>query len=150
MAAARGMASSLEFVAGLTIGTIGAGVEALRQVGRPDMKLVVDMMHVGRSGGTAAELAAVDPASIGYIQICDCTIVPKDASYEVIYERMRPGDGELPLRDLLAALPRGLMVGIEIPQRSLAEAGIGPRERLGACAAATRSLLAELDAPAAA
>ena len=145
MAAARGMTSSVEFVAGLTIGTIAAGVAAVRHVGRPDFKLVVDTMHVGRSGGTAAELAAIDPATIGYIQICDCTIVPQeDAAYEVTYDRMRPGAGELPLRDMLAALPRAPLIGIEVPQRRLAEAGVSARERLAACVDATRAVLATI------
>jgi len=144
MAASRGMASRIEFVAGLPIGTLADGIEAIRHVGRPDIKLVVDMMHLGRSGGTAADVVNADPSLFGYIQICDCMNQVRDQVWEQTFERMRPGDGELPLFDFLAALPRDLPVGIEIPQRSLAEAGIGPRDRLAPCVAATRALLAKL------
>ena len=56
-----------------------------------------------------------------------------------------PGEGELPLRDMLAALPRDRVVGLEVPLRSEALAGVGPRERLGRCVAAARDLLAQLD-----
>ena len=56
-----------------------------------------------------------------------------------------PGDGELPLLDYLAALPRDLIVGLEIPIRSEALAGLGPRARMTRCVEATRALLAQLD-----
>jgi len=145
MAAARGMRSSLEFIPGSTLPNVAAGVAALRQVDRPDMKLVIDMMHLGRSGGTTADLPAIDPELIGYIQLCDCRIEPVNQVHETMYERMAPGTGELPLHDILAALPRDIPVGVEIPQRSLSEAGLGPRERLTPCIAAARALLASLD-----
>ena len=47
-----------------------------------------------------------------------------------MYDRKIPGEGELPLRDLLALLPRDLVIGLEIPRRALAEQEIGPRERM--------------------
>jgi sugar phosphate isomerase/epimerase len=144
MAAARGMESRVEFVAGLPVGTLADGIEAIRHVGRPDMKLVVDMMHLGRSGGTVADVMNADPSLFGYIQVCDCMNEGGDRVWEQTFERMRPGDGELPLAGFLAALPRDLPVGMEIPQRSLAEMGLGPKERLAPCVAATRSLLAKI------
>jgi hypothetical protein len=52
-----------------------------------------------------------------------------------------PSEGELPLADYLAALPDGLVIGLEVPLRSQAELGIGPAERLRPCVAAARTLL---------
>jgi hypothetical protein len=46
---------------------------------------------------------------------------------------------------VLAALPRDLVIGLEVPLRAEAEAGIGPNARLGRCVDAARSLLARLD-----
>jgi sugar phosphate isomerase/epimerase len=82
---------------------------------------------------------------IGYAQLCDCPRTRTDMSYadEAKYERMVPGEGELPLADYLRALPPGVVIGLEVPQRSLAEAGVGPHERLGRCVAAARALLAQ-------
>ncbi|OHV51343.1 hypothetical protein BCD48_10165 [Pseudofrankia sp. BMG5.36] len=57
---------------------------------------------------------------------------------------MVPGTGELPLLDMLTALPPGLVIGLEVPLRSQAEAGIGPRDRLGRCVDAARGLLDQL------
>jgi hypothetical protein len=63
---------------------------------------------------------------------------------EALYERMVPGTGELPLLDILTALPEGVVIGLEVPQRSLAEAGVGPHERVARCLEATRGLLARI------
>lgn len=145
MSAARGMSSSLEFIAGQVIGTLEDAAKAIRHVGRPDCKLVVDMLHLIRSAGTVADLANLDADMIGYIQLCDCRLEATDKLSEAMYERMCPGTGELPLLELLAALPRGLPVGIEVPQRRLANAGVGPRGRLALCVEASLALLAKVD-----
>jgi hypothetical protein len=36
-----------------------------------------------------------------------------------------------------------VVLSVEVPQRSLAAAGVGPRERVGRCVAAARRLVAE-------
>ena len=71
---------------------------------------------------------------------------PEGLSYgeEARYERRAPGDGDLPLADLLRAVPGDLVVGLEVPQRALALAGIGPEERLRPVVERTRHLLATL------
>jgi sugar phosphate isomerase/epimerase len=143
LAGQRGIVTTLEFVLGCPAGDLPTAAAAARHVGRPDFKLLIDPMHLFRSGAGAAELAALDPATIGYAQLCDCTRIARDQMHEAKYERMIPGDGELPLQDFVDALPRDVPIGLEIPQISLAEAGVGPHERLGACVAAARSLLAK-------
>jgi sugar phosphate isomerase/epimerase len=115
----------------------------VRHVGKPNFRLLIDTMHFVRAGGTAADIAAVDPNVIGYVQLCDAPLVSRFASYmdEALHERMVPGTGELPLLDIVAAVPEHVVLGLEVPQRSLAESGVGPRERLARCVDATRDLL---------
>jgi sugar phosphate isomerase/epimerase len=148
LAGARGVQTTLEFVIGCPIGDLPSAVAAWRHVGRPDFKLLIDPMHLMRSGSGAADVAALEPGTVGYAQLCDCTRVAKDQMHEARYERMVPGEGELPLGALVAALPRDVPIGLEIPQLSLAEAGVGPQERLGRCVAAARELLAKAGVPA--
>jgi sugar phosphate isomerase/epimerase len=62
---------------------------------------------------------------------------------EAMYERLAPGEGELPLRDIIRALPDGLVIELEVPQRSLALAGVSPIDRLRPCVAAARRILAD-------
>ena len=70
-------------------------------------------------------------------------VEPRFATYmeEAMFERMVPGQGELPLQAILAAVPADVIVGLEVPLRSQAESGIGPEARLRPCVAAARALL---------
>jgi sugar phosphate isomerase/epimerase len=144
MAASLGMETTLEPSPGLTFPNLPATVDAVRKVGRPDFRLLIDVMHVTRAGAGPADVAALEPGTVGYIQLSDAPLVPVIGEYrqETMFERMVPGTGELPLLELLAALPGDLVVGLEVPQRSLEQAGVGPHERLGWCVEAARDLLA--------
>jgi sugar phosphate isomerase/epimerase len=147
LADARGLSATVEYLPGLVIGDLPTAVEAVRHVGRANFGLLIDAMHFFRAGARAADLKAIDPKLIGYLQLCDVPLVSKHASYgdEARAERMAPGDGELPLANLLAALPRDLVVGLETPMLSKALAGMDAYERLAPAVEATRALLASVD-----
>ena len=148
LAGERGLETTTEFAPALAVGDLPTALRAVRHVDRPDFKLLIDTMHLVRSGSGPAELAALDPGMIGYVQICDAPLKPRFESYfeESMYERMVPGEGELGLREVVAALPHDRVFSIEVPLRSEARAGVGPRERLGRCVEATRRLLEETEA----
>jgi sugar phosphate isomerase/epimerase len=137
----------IEFAPGLTVADLPTALHAVRHVGRPNFRLLIDTMHFLRSGARATDLAAIDPKLMGYIQLCDAPLAPRFDTYfeEVMFERMAPSTGELPLLDVLRALPRDLPIGLEVPMRSKAEAGMGPHERLGPVVENARRLLARLD-----
>jgi sugar phosphate isomerase/epimerase len=144
LAAQRNIRTVVEPVPGLTIGDIPTAVAALQHVGRPDFRLLIDTMHLMRSGFSATDVAGMDPEHIGYVQLNDTTLVPRIENYmeEAMFERMVPGEGELPLQDFVSALPRDVVVELEVPQRELALAGISPTDRLRPCVEAARRLLA--------
>jgi sugar phosphate isomerase/epimerase len=146
MTEARGIETTIEVGPG-PVPTLTAALAAVRHVGKRCFRLLIDTMHFVRSGSNAADIASLDPNVIGYVQLCDVPLVSRYSSYmeEALYERMVPGTGELPLLDILAALPPHVVLGLEVPQRSLAEAGIDPRERVARCVKATRNLLARLE-----
>jgi hypothetical protein len=85
-------------------------------------------MHWVRSGYGAVDLRELGPEKIGYVQLSDTTLKPRVKSYmeEAMYQRMAPGDGELPLAEILTAVPADVVIGLEIPMRGLAESGMGP------------------------
>jgi hypothetical protein len=56
----------------------------------------------------------------------------------------------LPLLAVLTALPRHIVLGLEVPQRSLAEAGVSPYDRVARCVEAACDLLARAEPSAAA
>jgi len=146
MAGERGMKAAIEFLPMQWPQTLAEAVAFVTDSGADNAQLVIDAMHLFRSGGTAAELAQVDTALIGHIQICDVPMPARNPDYgdEARHERLSPGDGDLPLADFLAALPRDRIVGLEVPMLGKAMAGIGPKERLTPAIAAARTLLANL------
>jgi len=146
MAANIGIETMVEFVPIFTISDLATAVAAVKHVGRPDCRIMFDTMHFGRSAAPISDLADVDPQFIGYVQLCDARRIPVIQDYleEAMYERMVPGEGELPLLDMLKVLPRDRVIGLEVPLRREAEAGAGPHERLGRCVEAARNLLAQV------
>jgi sugar phosphate isomerase/epimerase len=142
MATARGLFATTEVGAGV-VRRLDKALAALDAVRHPAFRLLIDTMHFFRFGGTVADFAALDPAVVGHIQLCDVPMPAVIDSYmeEALYERRAPGDGDLPLAEFLRHVPEGVVVGLEIPIRSEAEAGIGPRERLARCVAAARGMM---------
>ncbi|EFG79377.1 AP endonuclease, family 2 [Mycobacterium parascrofulaceum ATCC BAA-614] len=146
LAAQLGIQTLVEPVPGLTVGDLPTALAAVDHVARPDFRLLIDTMHVVRSGSSAADLAAIDPTRIGYAQLNDTTLRPRTENYmeEAMFERMVPGEGELPLRDILSVLPSDIVIELEVPRRQLALAGVSPIDRLRPCVGAARRLLSEI------
>ncbi|MBB4614260.1 sugar phosphate isomerase/epimerase family protein [Novosphingobium taihuense] len=145
MAVQRGMKPSIEFCPISVVSNLATGVKAVKHAGE-HARLLLDTMHFFRSGSSVPELAEVADL-IGHIQLCDAPREPKLPDYleEAMYERMIPGDGDAPLKEILAALPNVPSIGLEIPLRSLAEQGIGPHERMQRCVDGSRKILALAD-----
>jgi sugar phosphate isomerase/epimerase len=148
MVAAHGMETVIEFIPIFGVCNLETAAAAVRHVGRRDTRILIDTMHAGRSGMRAADLKALDPDMIGHVQLCDAPKVPTIDDYmeEACFERMVPGTGELPLFDYLAAIRRDIPIGVEVPQRAEARAGIGPHERFGKAVAGARELLKRVEA----
>ena len=144
LAAERDIATCVEPVVGLSIADLPSALAAVEYVDRDEISLLIDTMHVARFGATADDLRSVPAQRIGYIQLSDTTLQPRMKIYaeEAMYERMTPGEGELPLADMLAALPDDRVVGLEVPMRSRAEAGVSAYDRLLPCVDSARTLLA--------
>ncbi|MFC2017809.1 sugar phosphate isomerase/epimerase family protein [Chloroflexota bacterium] len=147
MADALGIETVVEFAPKTTLPDLASAVAAVQHVGRPGCRLLIDMMHLVRSGSGAADLAALDPDLIGYVHFCDAPLAPTMPNYlqEASSERLIPGMGEFPLSEILSVLPRDVVIGLEIPSVSKAGAGVLPYEHLVPAVEATRRLLAEID-----
>ncbi len=141
-----------EFVPIFGIADIPTALDLVARVAHPNLGLIIDTMHVSRSGATADDLSNLPPGLVGYIQLCDAPVIDRewafmdqDYMYEAMFERKVPGEGALPLAEYLAALPDDRIVSLEIPLRAEAEQGAGPRERLGRTVEAARKLLADIE-----
>ena len=144
MADARGMLACLEYMPMMWPINVHEAAAFVIESGAANARVLIDAMHFYRGGSQAVDLARVDPALIGYVQICDVPMPATNPDYgmEARDNRLAPGEGDLPLAELLAALPRDVTIGLELPMAARAEAGMGPEERLAPAIAAARALLA--------
>jgi sugar phosphate isomerase/epimerase len=109
-----------------------ASAMALIETGKfPNLGLTIDTLHLARAGETPADLAKIDASLIGAAQISDAPATHPDSddyTYEAIFDRLIPGEGELPLVELLQIFPPDIIVSPEVPLRSLRESGVPLRE----------------------
>jgi len=147
-AAGYGLHVCLEFAVYTGVRTLAHAAAIVARARRPNASVLVDALHFSRSGGLPAHVAQVDPSLLRYAQICDAgPDVPRpDDAPSLIREartgRLLPGDGVLPLRELVAALPPSLPLAIEAPSRATAALPALERARR-----AHRALTALLSAP---
>lgn len=144
-AAARDMPASIEFVPQTGIPNMQPALDIIAKVGG-DLTLLIDTMHLCRSGSTPGDVAALDPNLIGYVQLCDVPLQSPFATYfeEATHDRLTPGDGELPLLEILRHIPEDRVIGLEIPLRAKMVAGEDAPTRLGRCVEAAHDLLHRL------
>jgi sugar phosphate isomerase/epimerase len=141
LVAERGLVFTVEFCPGFAVGTLGDVVELIDQIGPGRCHVLLDTMHFCQTGGTVEQLEALQPGTIGYVQLADSPAHVPEADYMnvAMFERQVPGEGELPLRELIAVLPADVTISVEVPNLA-ALRGIGPRDHAAQCVAAARDL----------
>lgn len=145
-----GLDACFEFLPITEVKNLAAALEVVRAVAHPRAKLLVDALHLARSGGTPEDLLGLPASLFSYAQICDAPAVPAGMDHasllhEAIDGRLLPGEGELPLARLLAALPAGLALAPEQRSRALRERYPDAAGRARAILLATRRFLVSVE-----
>lgn len=143
---AHGLTADLEFMPWTAVKDLAAAQRMVVAANHPAAAVLFDTLHFDRCGSTLDELAALDPALMNYVQICDGP-VPYDPSDEAMIAvartaRLIPGDGGIDLEAVVPLIPDGMTVSVEVPNHALA-AEIGVPELARRALAATRKLLGE-------
>lgn len=119
LAARFGMGIDLECMAWRRVASLRDAVNVMTAAGHPDGGVLIDALHLSRTGGSPRDVCDVPADLIRSAQLCDAPgAIP--ASHEAIIhearsQRLPPGEGELPLRELLAALPGHAVLSVEVP-----------------------------------
>jgi sugar phosphate isomerase/epimerase len=94
--------------------------------------ILVDNLHLSRSGGTIDEVRAIDVGRFPYLQIADAVAsAPTELAAlldEALNGRLLPGDGALAIAELLAAVPL-VPLSFEVRSRALRDGFTDPVER---------------------
>lgn len=99
--------------------------------------ILVDALHLQRFGGRVDQVAALEPELVPILQLCDAPLatpqhldppatMPRGMTtngsvlqLEARALRLMPGDGELPLRALIDAVPDDTPISVEVPNATL-------------------------------
>lgn len=148
MAAQSKLTIALEFMAFTSVKTLDDAISVIAEVGRPEIRLLPDVLHVVRSGSIMATLATVAHL-IDYVQLCDApSNGPADNEqllHEARYERLMPGAGQLDLASFLrnvAVVP----VSVEV-QSSFLQKARTPLDIAHLAYRSTQKTLEQLDNP---
>ena len=135
-----GLRVDLEFMRWRAIGSLPQAEAIVRQAGKSNGAILVDALHLSRSGGSPGDLIAIPDQLLRGAQLCDAAAEMPTTDAAVIAEarggRLPPGEGALPLGGLLQALPSDASLSVEMPLPALKA-----RARIAMAFEATRRLL---------
>lgn len=143
------MRVALEFGIFTEVKDLAIAMAVLAQVAHPLRALLIDPIHVDRSGTTPAQIAAVPRDLLPYAQFCDAPAKRPDPDdfNEIITDaidlREQCGEGGLDLAAIYQALPAEIPLSIELRSKALRDRFPDPGERAKAVAQATRCWLKE-------
>jgi len=150
LAAEFGMGVDLECMAWRTVSSLPLAIEVVEAAAHPNGGVLIDALHLARTGTSPEALRDVPPGLIRSAQLCDARAERPVGNEAIILEarsqRLLPGQGALPLRELVAALPGDTVLSVEVP----VAAGVTPEDHARRLFEATQSLLARCRAEAAA
>jgi sugar phosphate isomerase/epimerase len=130
IAASAKLRVALEFMAFRPLSNLEAALRMLREVDAGNLGLLIDVLHLNRSGGSLEDLAALPPESIAMLQLCDAPSTPPGPGAlidEARRGRLHPGEGDLPLDALLDVLPDRLPISLEVPHPDYGDASFDTR-----------------------
>ncbi|MDG2002904.1 MAG: sugar phosphate isomerase/epimerase [Novosphingobium sp.] len=102
-AAARGIGITLEFVPGTGMSDVTTTDWIVRSCGEPNCGVLLDPWHWSRSGGTLDDVRKLAPGALNALQLCDRIPELAGTPYTPMSGRDMPGEGELPLYELVEA-----------------------------------------------
>lgn len=133
---------SVEFMRFMSVQDLPQSLQVLDAAQRPNGGVLIDNLHLARTGGTVDEVRDIAPERLPYAQLCDAPLLAPDDLYtEAIDGRLVLGDGGLPVRELVDALPAHTALSMEIRSTALRSGFLDPTERARHVLATTQRIL---------
>jgi len=145
LASPLGIAPVLEFFPWTVVPDLAAAVAVVDASGNPRIGVLADALHFDRSGSALADLAALPPARLPFLHLCDAPVAPPYSEAQLLFagreERLPPGQGQIDLTAFLRAAPPGTPVALEVPMTAATRAH-GPAHVAATVLSAARAVLA--------
>ena len=141
-----GVSLVLEFLPFSAVPTLTAAVDLINDVDPGRAGVLVDVLHLVRSGGRPDDLRTVPPALLPALQVCDAPAAPppdqdRGALFrEATGARLLPGDGGLPVLATVSAMPPDAPLSVEVLSAHLMSS-LPPDRRIARAHTATRAML---------
>ena len=119
LAAPHGLTADLEFMPWTKVPDLATARAIVEAAGAPNGGVLVDALHFDRSTSTLAEVSALPPALVNYVQLCDGPAEydrsPEGLATLARTARLIPGEGAIDLAALARVFRPGVTVSIEVP-----------------------------------
>lgn len=137
-----GLTADLEFMPWTAVKDANTALRVVQNAGMPaNAGILVDALHFGRSTTTLDDIRALPRQLLHYAQICDATAGTHFSTEDMIHTarcaRLLPGEGNIDVRGLFAALPADLPVSVEVVHHER-EKTADPTQWAATCLAASR------------
>lgn len=114
-----GLTADLEFMPWTAVPDARSALALVEAAGSPDNAgILVDALHFGRSHSTLDDIRSIPRRLLHYAQICDGEAGTHFSTEQLLHtarcERLMPGEGNIDLFGLFAALPPDLPVSVEM------------------------------------
>jgi sugar phosphate isomerase/epimerase len=105
-AAQRGLTVLVEFLPGTGISDLNAAAAIVAGCGEKNVQITLDTWHFARSDSTIRQIETLPPGMIAGMQVSDWAPPEPGAPFVMMTGRRMPGQGVLPLADIIAAARR--------------------------------------------
>lgn len=119
LAAGVGMSVDLENMGWRPVRSLPDSLDVVHASNASNAGVLIDALHVFRNGGSPESLSVLPSTLVRHAQLCDVRGSAPESDEARIREaregRFAPGEGDLPLAELVKALPQSTRVSVEVP-----------------------------------
>ena len=124
LAEAGNITICLEFMKFTSVKSLSDALEIIKLIDAHNIGILLDLLHVVRSGTTMSEIAACDPNLFPYVQWCDGNQQPigwsdSELITDALDDRLIPAQGELNALEFESLFDEGVPFSIEVRSKKL-------------------------------
>ena len=122
-----GIRVCIEFMRFTSVRSLADALRVIELVEQDNAGILVDLIHVFRSGTTYEQIRAVDPILLPYAQWCDAQAEPdgwstKELIRDAVDGREIPGEGQLPVNEFETLFNALVPFSVEVRSKKLRDA----------------------------